>query len=148
MNMEEQIHNVRKEYWRTLIRQCDASGKLQKDWCQENGICSTSMSTWRSQLRREEAAEKEFAAAKEEHCFVEIKAETEDNINEGKALTLSDKAEKCVRPQQAKEKAHESGETRLMKPDAVIGYREYMIGVYEDTSEQLLRKVVEVLRYA
>ena len=80
MNMEEQIHNVRKEYWRTLIRQCDASGKLQKDWCQENGICSTSMSTWRSQLRREEAAEKEFAAAKEEHCFVEIKAETEDNI--------------------------------------------------------------------
>ena len=148
MNKVEQYHNERKEYWRNLINQCDASGKLQKDWCQENGICSTSMSKWRNQIWREEEAEKEFAAAREEHCFVEIKAAPDEDSNEGKGMTLTRKTEKRVRAKQTGPVKQEANEPRLMKPDAIIGYREYMIGVYEDTSDQLLRKVVEVLRYA
>ena len=150
MNKTEQIHNERKEYWRNLINQCDASGKLQKDWCQENGICSASMSKWRNQIWREEEAEKEFAAARarEEHCFVEIKAEVNDSSNEGKGLIPARKTEKCVSTKQVNQSMPAAAESRLIKPDAIIGYQEYMIGVYEDTSEQLLRKVVEVLRYA
>lgn len=148
MNKTEQIHNERKEYWRSLINQCDASGKLQKDWCQENGICSTSMSSWRRRIWREEEAEKEFAAAREEHCFVEIKATPDEDRNEGKGLTLTRRTEKRVSTKQARSIHPETEEPRLMKPDAIIGFREYMIGVYDDTSDQLLRKVVEVLRYA
>lgn len=148
MNRSELIHNERKEYWRELIRQCDASGQMQRDWCQENGICSTSMSKWRNQIWREEEAEKEFAAIREEHCFVEIKAAQGEDRNDGKGLTLTRKTEKRVSTKQARQIRQEASEPRLMKPDAIIGYREYMIGVYEDTSDQLLRKVVEVLRYA
>lgn len=44
MNRVEQFHNERKEYWRSQIALCDASDKNQKEWCLENGICSTSMS--------------------------------------------------------------------------------------------------------
>lgn len=50
MNKTEMIHNERKEYWRELITRCDASGMNQRDWCQENNICSTSMSKWRNVL--------------------------------------------------------------------------------------------------
>ena len=148
MNKVEQYHNERKEYWRSLINQCNASGKSQIEWCQENGICNASMSKWRTKIWREEEAEKEFAAAREEHCFVEIKAVPEGDSNEGKGLTLTRKTEKRVSTKQSRPILQETEEPRLMKPDAIIGYREYMIGVYEDTSDQLLRKVVEVLRYA
>ncbi len=88
---------------------------------------------------------------KEEQSFVEIKAATDEdneNDNEGKGLTLIRKAENRISTNQAKEKRREANEPRIMKPEAIIGYREYMIGVYEDTSDQLLRKVVEVLRHA
>ncbi len=151
MNKVEQIHHERKEYWRGQIAECDASGKGQKVWCQEHGICSTSMSTWRRRIWREEEAEKELAAVKEENSFVEIKAATDEdneNNNEGKGLTRTRKTEKRISTKQAKENGREENEPRIMKPDAIIGYREYMIGVYEDTSDQLLRKVVEVLRHA
>ena len=148
MNKNEQVHNERKEYWRELIRQCDSSGQTQQDWCRENKVCSASLSRWRNQIWREEEAEKEFAAAREEHCFVEIKAEADENSNEERGLTLTRKKEKRINAKMAKQIRQEANEPRLMKPDAIIGYREYMIGVYEDTSDRLLRKVVEVLRYA
>ena len=148
MNKIEQIHNERKEYWRELIKQCDASGLSQQDWCKDNNVCVASMSKWRNQIWREEEAEKEFAAAREEHCFVEIKTVPDEDSNEGNGLTLARKTEKRVSTKQSRPIRQETEEPRLMKPDAIIGYREYMIGVYEDTSDQLLRKVVEVLRYA
>ena len=147
MNRVEQVPNERKEYWRRQIVLCDASDKTQKEWCLENGICSTSMSKWRNQIWREEEAEKEFAAAREEHSFVEITPE-ENKAYEAKELTVTRKAEKQVSTKQIRQSGQTAEEPRLVKPDAIIGYREYMIGVYENTSEQLLRKVVEVLRYA
>ena len=148
MNKNQIVHLERKEYWRGLIKQCDASGQTQQEWCQENKVCSASLSRWRNQIWREEEAEKEFAAAREEHCFVEIKAGVSDSDNKGKELIQARKAEKHVSTKQIKQSMPKSAEPHLIKPDAIIGYREYMIGVYEDTSEQLLRKVVEVLRYA
>ncbi len=148
MNKMEQIHHERKEYWRGQITECDASGKGQKVWCQEHGICSTSMSTWRRRIWREEEAEKELAAVKEEQSFIEIKASADEDGNEGKGLTLTRETENRISTNQAKENRREANEPRIMKPEAIIGYREYMIGVYEDTSDQLLRRVVEVLRHA
>ena len=148
MNKVEQIHNERKEYWRNLINQCDASGLTQQEWCQANSVCYASMSKWRNQIWREEEAEKEFAAAREEHCFVEIRADVNERDNKGKGLISASKTEKRVSTKQVKQSMPEVAEPHLIKPDAIIGYRDYMIGVYEDTSEQLLRKVVEVLRYA
>lgn len=148
MNKMEQIHHERKEYWRGQIAECDASGKGQKVWCKEHGICSTSMSTWRRRIWREEEAEKELAAVKEEHSFVEIKVAVDKDNNEGKGMTRTRKTEKRISTKQAKENRWETKEPRIMKPDVIIGYQEYMIGVYEDTSDQLLRKVVEVLRHA
>ncbi len=147
MNKTEQVHNERKEYWRRQIALCDASDKNQKEWCQENGICSTSMSKWRNQIWREEEAEKELAVAREEHSFVEITPGV-NKAHEAKELTIARKVEKQVSAKQARQIRQTAEESRLVKPDAIIGFREYMIGVYENTSEQLLRKVVEVLRYA
>lgn len=92
MNRVEQFHNERKEYWRSQIALCDASDKNQKEWCLENGICSTSMSKQRNQIWREEEAEKEFATAREEHSFVEITPGV-NKAHEAKELTVARKVE-------------------------------------------------------
>jgi len=149
MNKVEAVHLERKEYWRALIKRCDASGQLQQDWCKENNVCATSMSKWRRTIWREEEAEKEFAAAREEQAFIDITTElAQEKDSERKELTTTRKVKKAsvthaVQPHQ------DNGETpRMMTPDAVIGYRDYMIGVYEHTSSQVLQKVMEVLKYA
>ena len=56
MNKNQIVHQERKEYWRELIKQCDASGQTQQEWCQENKVCSASLSRWRNQIWREEEA--------------------------------------------------------------------------------------------
>ena len=149
MNKNQIVHQERKEYWRELIKQCDASGQTQQEWCQENKVCSASLSRWRNQIWREEEAEKEFAAIREEHCFVEIKQE-ETSATEIEAVTLraGEKAPTVRNMNQAKRIRYNQEEPRLIQPDAVIGYREYMVGVYEHTSTQVLQKVMEVLKYA
>ena len=148
MNKNEMVHLERKEHWRSLIQQCEASGQTQQDWCKEHRVCSASLSRWRTQIWREEEAEKEFAAAREERCFVEMTSEMNQDKEEVKELTVTRKSEKrvCTRP--SRQPCQEVAEPRLAKPDAIIGYREYMVGVYEHTSNQVLQKVMEVLKYA
>ena len=149
MNKTEMIHNERKEHWRGLIKRCDASGQTQQDWCRENDVCFASMSKWRNTIWREEEAEKEFAAAREERCFVEIIPEAADDSGKGaKSLSTNKKASAVRNTSQAKKSRYSQGEPHLIKPDAIIGCREFVIGVYEHTSAQLLQKVVEVLKYA
>ena len=149
MNRAEAVHLERKEYWKNLIKQCDDSGQLQQDWCRENNVCSTSMSKWHTTIWREEEAEKEFEVAREERAFVEMTAElAQEKDSERKELATTRKIKKAsitgaVRPLQTSE-----GTPRMMTPDAVIGYRDYMIGVYEHTSSQVLQKIIEVLKYA
>ena len=147
MNKNEMYHNERKEYWRDLISRCDASGMNQQEWCQENHVCSTSMSKWRNVIWREEEAEKEFAAAREERAFVEIKLKQPARDN--KAVTpFANHTVNTIRDsQQAKPIRSRQETSSLRTPDAVIGYREYMVGVYEHTPCQVLQKVLEVLKY-
>ena len=149
MNKNEMVHLERKEYWRNLIQQCDASGQAQQDWCKEHSVCAASLSRWRNQIWREEEAEKEIAAAREERCFVEILPETaEDSGKESKSVSTNKKASGVRNTSQAKQIRYSQEEPHLIKPDAIIGCREFVIGVYEHTSVQLLQKVVEVLKYA
>ena len=148
MNKTEMFHNERKEYWRELITRCDASGLNQRDWCLENNICSTSMSKWRNTIWREEEAEKEFAAAREERAFVEMKVNQTENEGGAKELIVG-KKEVCAQSTvKAKPIRYSQEAGSIMKPDAVIGYLDYMVGVYEHTSCQVLQKIMEVLKYA
>ena len=127
MNKNEMVHLERKEYWRNLIQQCDASGQAQQDWCKEHSVCAASLSRWRNQIWREEEA---------------------DSGKESKSVSTNKKASGVRNTSQAKQIRYSQEEPHLIKPDAIIGCREFVIGVYEHTSVQLLQKVVEVLKYA
>ena len=146
MTEATQIHNVRKEYWRGQIALCEASGKNQRDWCRENGICATSMSTWRNRIWREEEAEKNYAVSQEESCFVEITSKL-NGRKETKEMAAQ-KPTQYTDTKSGKPIQEVPLEPRLMKPVAVIGYHEYMVGVYETTSRQLIQTIMEVLRDA
>ena len=93
-------------------------------------------------------AEKELAAIREERAFVEIKANQVEDEGREKELIVS-KKEVCAQSTVKAKPIRYSQEVQsMMKPDAVIGYRDYMIGVYEHTSSQVIRKIMEVLKYA
>jgi len=80
---------------------------------------------------------------------VEIKQEeTSATAIEAVTLRAGEKAPTVRNMNQAKRIRYNQEEPRLIQPDAVIGYREYMVGVYEHTSTQVLQKVMEVLKYA
>ena len=141
MNKNEMVHLERKEYWRNLIQQCDASGQAQQDWCKEHSVCAASLSRWRNIIWREEEAEREITAAREERCFVEMTSEISKDKEGNKELTLIRKSEKRVSTKPTRQLLQEVVEPRLAKPDVIVGYREYMVGVYEHTSSQVLQKV-------
>ena len=153
MNKVEAVHLERKEHWRKLINECDASGLTQQAWCIAHGVCQGSLSKWRRQIWREEEAEEEFAAAREERSFVQITDKVKEEDKEMKELAHTREEAKAVsreqvQPIQPIQPVHQEEELHLVKPDAIIGFRDYMVGVYEHTSAQLLQKVMEVLRYA
>ena len=167
MNKVQMIHMERKEHWRKLIEQCDTSGKSQQEWCAENHVCMCSLSKWRRTIWREEEAwkelgqvyaenreaEKKVCAEKraEENSFVEMnvdlsQAEPGTEVAIQKERTVSISQEKGTKGTKANQCVTEA--PSLMRPDAVIGYREYMVGVYEHTSSQVLQRVMEVLQHA
>lgn len=167
MTRQQEIHQERKEHWRRLIRECEASGMLQQDWCKAHQVCCASLSRWRTQIWREEEAEKEFALMRashkeermesisssegrlEETSFVEMnavltKADDKTGFYSGEQDSGIDKGRVSI-----SQKDRSRGEIpKILTPDAVIGYRDYMVGVYEHTSSQVLHKVMEVLQYA
>ena len=107
------------------------------------------MSKWRNVIWREEEAEKEIAVAREERCFVEIIPEAaDDSGKESKSVSTNKKASGVRNTSQSKQIRYSQEEPHLIKPDAIIGCREFVIGVYEHTSAQLLQKVVGILKYA
>ena len=134
MNRVEMVHNERKEHWRGLIAQCEASGMTQQEWCRENQVCNASMSKWRTTIWREEIAQKEFAAVQEEHCFVEVTVAPESESSTATTLPAQKKSGNRNHVTRQTAQHNQSEAPQLMKPDAVIGYREFMVGVYEHTS--------------
>lgn len=176
MNKVQLIHNERKEHWRKLIEQCDASGKTQQEWCQENHVCMGSLSKWRRTIWREEEAWKELGRIHEanqetameseqklpsekqpeENSFVEVSADLCSGSGEAavEVVEVAIPKERSITGSKRKEanrtkvSQYVTEAPSLMRPDAVIGYRDYMVGVYEHTSSQVLQKVMEVLQHA
>ena len=97
--------------------------------------------------RKEEGTNSEDE--QEEHVFVEISPEMTEGRN---AVTIMMQENiSSMRSKRATEtqRIYNTRESRqISPPDAIVGYRDYVIGVYEHTSSQVLEKIVEVLRYA
>lgn len=59
--MDQCTHEVRLQYWKGIISQCQArpDGQSAKQWMKENGICEQSYYLWQRRIRRETYAQME-----------------------------------------------------------------------------------------
>ncbi len=78
--MDKCTHEVRMQYWKNIISQCQArpAGQTAKQWMIENGICAQTYYLWQRRIRKEtyeQMASQELLHAvsgKEEITFAEI----------------------------------------------------------------------------
>lgn len=83
--MDQCTHEVRMQYWKNIISQCQArpAGQTAKQWMTENGICEQTYYLWQRRIRKEayeQMSSQEFlpgVSEKEEITFAEIPV-TED----------------------------------------------------------------------
>ena len=54
--MADEYHNLKKQHYLNLIKECTHSGKNKRQWCFENGIKYSTFMRWQA-LLRDEAAE-------------------------------------------------------------------------------------------
>jgi len=57
--MDRCTHEVRLQYWKDIINQCQAreAGQSAKQWLKDNGICEQSYYLWQRRIRQEAYAE-------------------------------------------------------------------------------------------
>lgn len=78
--MDQCTHEVRMQYWKNIISQCQArpAGQTAKQWMTENGICEQTYYLWQRRIRREtyeQITSQELlpvVSKKEEITFAEI----------------------------------------------------------------------------
>lgn len=78
--MDQCTHEVRMQYWKNIISQCQArpTGQTAKQWMTENGICEQTYYLWQRRIRKEayeQMTSQELlptVSEKEEITFAEI----------------------------------------------------------------------------
>lgn len=79
--MDQCTHEVRAEYWKSIIRACGQrpTGQSAKSWMEENGICEQSYYHWQRKFRQQAYGQMKDTAAsvpavpeKTDIAFVEI----------------------------------------------------------------------------
>ena len=79
--MDKCTHEVRMEYWKNIIIQCQnrPEGQSAKQWLKENGICEATYYLWQKKIRQHSyelmAEDKQFLSASQktkEITFAEI----------------------------------------------------------------------------
>lgn len=78
--MDQCTHEVRMQYWKNIISQCQArpAGQTAKQWMTENGICEQTYYLWQRRIRKETYAQMSSqellptVSGKEEITFAEI----------------------------------------------------------------------------
>ena len=55
--MERITHTMRREYWKTIIKECNESGMKKKDWLEIHNVNPKLFYRWQQKLRMEIGAE-------------------------------------------------------------------------------------------
>ena len=49
--MDHMTHQMREQYWRGIIKECNESGECKEKWLTEHGINSKSFYYWQRKIR-------------------------------------------------------------------------------------------------
>lgn len=131
--MDQCTHEVRIQYWKNIISQCQArpAGQTAKQWMTENGICEQTYYLWQRRIRKEAYAQmtsQELLPAisgKEEITFAEISV-----------------------PESKQHDCFPDNREPDIHPVAVIKTRSYTIALSSDIPDSLLSRILREVSHA
>lgn len=131
--MDQCTHEVRMQYWKNIISQCQArpAGQTAKQWMTENGICEQTYYLWQRRIRKEtyeQMTSQELlptVSKKEEITFAEI-------------AVPADKQRNCC----------PDAREPVIHPVAVIKTRDYTIALSSDIPDPLLSQIMKEVSHA
>lgn len=131
--MDQCTHEVRLQYWKNIISQCQArpAGQTAKQWMEENGICEQTYYLWQRRIRNEtyeQMTKANLLSApnqKQEVTFAEISL--------GKAETVS---------------VNQFSGDQPIHPVAIIKTNQFSIALSSDIPEALLAKILQEVTHA
>ena len=131
--MDQCTHEVRMQYWKNIISQCQArpAGQTAKQWMTEKGICEQTYYLWQRRIRNEtyeKMSSQELLPAvseKEEITFAEI------SVPENK------RCDGCPDTQEP-----------VIHPVAVIKTRSYTIALSSDIPDSILSRILKEVSHA
>lgn len=131
--MDQCTHEVRMQYWKNIITQCQArpAGQTAKQWMTENNICEQTYYLWQRRIRKEtykQMSSQELLPAvsgKEEITFAEIPVPA--NKADGLRFDMQEP---------------------MIHPAAVIKTENYSIALSSDISDSLLARILREVSHA
>ena len=131
--MDQCTHEVRMQYWKNIISQCQArpDGQTAKQWMTENGICEQTYYLWQRRIRKEtyeQMSSQELLPAvsgKESITFAEISV-----------------------PENKQHDCYSGTQESAIHPVAVIKTNGCSIAVSADISEVLLSRILKEVSHA
>ena len=82
--MDHCTHEVRMQYWKNIISQCQArpAGQTAKQWMTENGICEQTYYLWQRRIRKEtyEQMSSQELVIKTNACSIALSADIPDSL--------------------------------------------------------------------
>lgn len=141
--MDKGSHELRREYWRQIIRECNAreQGITKLVWFQEHNINSKSYYYWQKQFRSEAVA-----TVRNENAVVETST---DSVSAPAFFDITPSVRSS-----AEEKASSSSDSVQQAtmgtgtPELMIQIDECRIFVNSTIQEKTLETVIKVLRHA
>lgn len=140
--MDKGVHQLRRDYWRQIIRECNARdrGITKLAWLQEHDINSKSYYYWQKQLRSEAVAfVTNGATAQETAAPAPVEKPAFFEITTSVASSIEKKDNSSPEPPQ---------QSTANIPELMIQISDYRIYVNSSIQEKTLETVLKVLRHA
>ncbi len=142
--MDQKVNTIRESRWQVLITEALSSGMTKREWCRLHDISIRKFFYWQNKLRKKallkaETQPKALAAADypisdEEPAFLELAPPGEISCAEDTAFTRPASPDKAT--------------VETLKPELLLAYGGFQILVSHETGEDVLRKVIRVLKNA
>ena len=130
--MDRCTHEVRMQYWKDIISQCQAreTGQSAKQWLKENGICEQTYYLWQRRIRQE--------------TYTQMKEQTETlpAVQADAGITFTE----IPLPTQERTLSDPAGQ--YPTPAAVIRTADMTIALSADISEALLTRILREVSHA
>lgn len=80
--MERVTHAMRREYWKSIVQECNQSGMKKKDWLSEHHINPKAFYRWQKRLRLETGTEMILKHVEETNNMPEFALITQPTIRD------------------------------------------------------------------